>query len=341
MPNSRIMPINRGFTLIELLVVIAIIALLISLLLPSLGKAREAARNVVCQSMLRQLGQAQIQYSGSWKEYIAGTNTSGADVRFYNGTNIVGDTSGSMPVNAHDWFSPTLGDSAGLPSNRAMRTLTIFNKYACASARESNSTLWPPSGGATDRADFDTAQVTLRFRQSSYLAPAGFQYRSLLYNGPRYSPPGSGLPGSPYWRQSFGEPVTTPRNYEARMYSMGTQLSNKVLVADGTRYFENGALDFDIGVLPNFGGSFMDEGPIFHQSSAYGRTFQYAPNNHKLSIRHSKSLNAAFCDGSVRNMSADTAYRRVDFWYPSNSVFTGGVATPEANSEYQTGDIIP
>ncbi|MEM1164672.1 MAG: prepilin-type N-terminal cleavage/methylation domain-containing protein [Planctomycetota bacterium] len=54
---------NHGFTLIELLVVVAVVALLISLLLPALGRAREAAERVLCLGNLRTLGQAAYAYS--------------------------------------------------------------------------------------------------------------------------------------------------------------------------------------------------------------------------------------------------------------------------------------
>ncbi len=61
---------RNAFTLIELLVVVAIIALLVSILLPSLGRAREQAKEVVCASQLAQFGKGFYAYAGSNRDYL-------------------------------------------------------------------------------------------------------------------------------------------------------------------------------------------------------------------------------------------------------------------------------
>jgi prepilin-type N-terminal cleavage/methylation domain-containing protein/prepilin-type processing-associated H-X9-DG protein len=119
---------SSGFTLIELLVVIAIISLLMSVLLPSLHKARELARSVMCLTQLRSLGVANSLYAHD-----------------HGGRMLVDDQS-----TARFYWTLTVRPYLGLPDETHMKTPEIFQcptMVGMPGFKEANVDWWDSSYG--------------------------------------------------------------------------------------------------------------------------------------------------------------------------------------------------
>ena len=129
----------RGFTLIELLVVIAIIAILVSLLLPAVQQAREAARRTQCKNNLKQIGLALHNYHDIAKCFPFGMGGTG---RKYSALSQLLPQLEQGNLYAQIDFNTTITDVANTP----VRLLEL-SAFRCPSDFENSA---PTAGGAVN-----------------------------------------------------------------------------------------------------------------------------------------------------------------------------------------------
>jgi len=350
---------RTGFTLIELLVVVAIIALLLSILLPSLQRARESAKAAVCGSILHGFATGLATYFSEENEWIPGANTSGLTTRLAAGDAAALNQPG-VPVQSFDWITPLIKYDTELNGNRAEHFEQIWQVYQCPSqATVFNDFPFPgglSSPNTADRADFRG----IDFPAASYLMPAHFQYWGLDFESQTQAR--RGRIGVPYQTTSSFFSILPPDDYTSRMSEIGPA-GEKIAAADGMRFYtERDDIDFDPNPDPGFFGSFTSNGAWWSGGQAYGVKSGTANwdgssvgagadgegRNLPFSYRHggnvkntsptdarsnTGSINAMFFDGHVARLN-DRASRKADLWYPAGSRLNGaGNGTGMTNLE--------
>jgi prepilin-type N-terminal cleavage/methylation domain-containing protein/prepilin-type processing-associated H-X9-DG protein len=290
---------NRAFTLVELLVVIGIIALLISILLPSLQAARRQADKVKCLSAMRQLGNAFFMYSNDNQGYWPAARHS------YTGPAATSPLTGAaIPAGARDkrWHD-FIGNyvNGNRPINEiGTQNSSIETQMWSPAIKEGNNLLW---GCPTwSRAIMNTSGT--------------ITYNSVYYNGYQMNKfplaPKDLSGGVAYQRFTSictGLPITAGKFWKQVQYK---QPAERALLFESIHPYEMATY-----VWPFKPEKSMTFPPGPTNSYAAPAFFTLDFNRHSKTGRGTaqtvQSMNVLFCDGHASTTSAREAFRAIRF----------------------------
>lgn len=334
-----------GFTLIELLVVIAIIAVLLSILLPSLSRARDAARATVCGAHNRGVLNGAALYFVEQNDWIPGPSTTGVGLH-HNEPYI---PSHGSPTQDWDWLSPIIGQSLNLPEDRLLKFQELcMTKLRCPENEERYGTRW--KGPA------------LPMTQQTGQHPFILNYLTSIFIHLR-SPNGGGTSDAEHIL-SGPEAILLPDGYKPRLANVGNSLSDKVLLYEGGKYWDKRKEWFDYSTVTNASGltggvigNFANRGPAVRSRSQtdgeipayYGTGGVPTDLFKRTGLRHTNNsrMTLGFLDGHVELMEAHKT-AAPELYFPSGSIVRDSSALTAVQLHalrtsarlYKPGDVI-
>ncbi|MGB7161072.1 MAG: prepilin-type N-terminal cleavage/methylation domain-containing protein [Tepidisphaeraceae bacterium] len=329
----------RGFTLVELLVVIGIIALLISMLLPALTKARESARSLACLANLRTLGQGMAMYAAENRGAILGAGIN--NKHFLNTVPNSWTTIGTFfspnlplggPIALADWCGP-MAEMLKLPVANSSEAKDRWGRY-----REIGSFLCPSNEGVISTCFAPTPDT-----EAGPGPTLGYATNlSMLLTTATALPPGDNRPGmTDHTRISGGAGwPRIPKDYGPKITKVGKS-AEKIFMADAGKFHNPGvtlAPTYNLFMAPTpnspgrNSGPYTDYGAYINSTAAYDRTVANGGagiDGRVYSFRHGKKtgglpfgayrLNAVFFDGHAENLDEGAATHPAR-WLPKDTV---------------------